>query len=81
MQLKKVEQVRVELVRDWLNYKAGEVRMMYPGEADAMERFGNGRILGKRTTADGGQIDNDGSGNRGAAAAGGGEKAPRNRSR
>jgi len=79
MQLKKVEQVQVELVRDWLSYKAGEVRLMYPGEADAMERFGNGRILGKRTTANSGQVDHSGSGDSRAAAAGGGEKTPRNR--
>lgn len=81
MQLKKVEQVEVELVRDWLSYKAGEVRLMYPGEADAMERFGNGRILSKRTTADGGQVNRTGGGDGGAAAAARSEKAPRNRRR
>jgi hypothetical protein len=79
VQLKQVKQVNVELLKDWQGFKAGQVVQMYPGSADAMERFGNGRILGKRTTANSGQVDHSGSGDSRAVAAGGGEKTPRNR--
>jgi hypothetical protein len=81
VQLKQVKQVNVELLKDWQGFKAGQVVQMYPGSADAMERFGNGRILGKRTTADSGQVDHGSGSNSGTAATVGGEKAPRNRRR
>lgn len=81
MQLKQVERVEVEFVRDWMSYKVGDVQLMYPGEADAIERFGHGRILSKRATADGGQIDYADSPDSGTATAERSKKAPRNRKR
>ena len=81
MQMKQVDKVQVEFVRNWMSYKIGDVHEMYPGEADAIERYGHGRILSKRTTANGGQIDLAVIPDSGAADAERGEKAPRNRKR
>ena len=79
--MKQVKQVEVELAKDWQGFKAGEVVLMYPGSADAMEKFGNGRILSKRTTADSGQVDHGSSIDSGTAAVARSEKASRNRRR
>lgn len=81
MQMKQVDKVQVEFVRDWMKFKVGDIHEMYPGEADAIERYGHGRILSKRTTSDSGQIDHAVVANSGAAAVERGEKTPRNRKR
>ena len=79
MQMKQVDKVQVEFVRDWMKFKVGDIHEMYPGEADAIERYGHGRILSKRTTSDSGQIDHAVVTDGRTAAAERGEKAPRNR--
>lgn len=81
MRLKQVDKVQVEFVRDWMKFKVGDIHEMYPGEANAIERFGHGRILSKRTTSDSGQIDHAVVADGRTAAAERGEKAPRNRKR
>lgn len=81
MQQKHVERVQVEFVRDWMKFKVGDIHEMYPGEANAIERFGHGRILSKRATSDGGQIDHAVVTDGRTAAAERGEKTPRNRKR
>lgn len=81
MQMKQVDKVQVEFVRNWMSFKIGDIHEMYPGEADAIERYGHGRILSKRTTSDSGQIDHAVVADGGTATAERGEKASRNRKR
>jgi hypothetical protein len=81
MKLKQVQQVQVQLLRNWNGRKADDVIEVYPGVADCLVRFGNGRILNQRTIADSGQVDHADSPGSGTAATERGEKAPRNRRR
>ena len=81
MKMKQVQQVQVQLLRNWNGRKADDVIEVYPGVADCLVRFGNGRILNQRTIADSGQVDHADSPDSGAAAAQRGEKTSRNRRR
>ncbi len=81
MKMKQVQQLKVQLLRDWNGRKAEDVIEVYPGVADCLVRFGHGRILNQRPAADGGQVDHPVSNDSGTAAAERSEKASRNRRR